>query len=134
MAWLHAPINPPKGAKNAEPGKSRGRQLADDGQEWPLPELEDGMHLVHALLEVGPFGAGGMGPSPVSWQEIEAWKRSTASALHPHELGLLRQLSQAYLEQWLDAKDRNCPSPELIKPEGEKAKSLARRIKGVLRG
>lgn len=92
------------------------------------------MHLVHALLEVGPFGAGGMGPAAISWQEIEAWKRTTASPLQPHELALLRQLSQAYLEQWLDAKDGNCPSPEVVKPEGEKAKNLVAHIKGVLRG
>ena len=108
--------------------------MMDSGEEWPLPELEDGMHLVQALLEVGPFNSGGMGPAVISWQEIEAWQRATASPLRHHELGLLRVLSQVYLSQWLDAKDRNCASPEVIKPEGEKAKNLVAHIKGVLRG
>lgn len=108
--------------------------MQDQGIDWPLPELDDGMHIVDALISAGPMGTGGMGPTIVSWQEIQAWKQATASPLKPHELSLLRELSGEYLEQWFKAKDRNCPSPELVLPEGEKAKRLVSHIKSVLRG
>lgn len=133
LAWLQAPIDPPKGIKDAEPGPSRGKQAADAGEEPELPELEDGMHIVHALMEAGPISAGGMGPATLSWTEIEAWQRVTQSTLQPHELVLLRELSSVYLDQWLEAKDRHCPSPEILRPEGDKAKRLVGHIKGVLR-
>lgn len=99
-----------------------------------MPELDDGMHIVEALLAVGPMGSSGMGPTVVTWTEIEMWRQATRSALQPHELSLLRELSAEYLGQWLDAKDRNCASPELIRPVAVDAKRLASHIKGVLRG
>lgn len=92
------------------------------------------MHVVHALMDAGPFESGGMGPAVLSWGEIEAWQRATASPLQPHELSLLRELSGVYLEQWQKSRDRLCPSPEIVCPEGLKGKQLVGRIKAVLRG
>lgn len=108
--------------------------MQEQGLELPLPELDDGIHIVDALMSAGPMGAGGMGPTILCWQEIQAWQLATASPLKPHELALLRELSGEYLDQWFKAKDRNCPSPELVLPEGEKAKRLVSHIKSVLRG
>lgn len=100
----------------------------------PLPELDDGMHIVEALMSVGPMGSAGMGPTVVTWSEIESWHRSTCSPLKPHELSLLRELSAEYLGQWIEAKDSNCASPELVRPVAVDAKRLASHIKSVLRG
>lgn len=108
--------------------------MQEQGLEWPLPELDDGMHIVNALMSAGPMQAGTMGPAALSWQEIQAWHQSTASPLKPYELSMLRDLSCEYLDQWIKAKDRRCPSPELVLPQEEKAKRLVSHIKSVLRG
>lgn len=99
----------------------------------PLPELEDGYHLVAALMEAGPVSCAGMGLSALSWQEINAWRDATASHLRPHELQLLRRLSAVYLEQFEKSKSEACPAPEIIRAERGDAKKLAARIKNVLR-
>lgn len=115
------------------PRESRAQRLGEDA-ELPLPELEDGYHLVAALMEAGPISCAGMGLSALSWQEINAWRAATASALRPHELQLLRRLSGVYLDQFEKSKKEGCASPELIRVEGDKAKGLVAHIKGVLRG
>lgn len=132
MAWLRAPIDPPKRAKDQTPLPSRAERLGE-GVELPLPELEDGYHLVSALMEAGPVSCAGMGLSALSWQEINAWRDATASHLRPHELQLLRRLSGVYLEQFEKSKAEACPAPEIIRAERGDAKKLAARIKNVLR-
>lgn len=92
------------------------------------------MHIIHALLDAGPIQAGGTGPAALSWAEIEAWQRCSQSHLQSHELVLLRELSCVYLEQWEKSRDRMCPPPEVIRPEGLTGKQLVGRIKDVLRG
>lgn len=105
-----------------------------EDSELPLPELEDGYHMVTALLEAGPISCAGMGLSALSWQEISAWHEATASPLRPHELQLLRRLSGVYLEQFEKSKSESCPSPENIPFAGGDGKKLANHIKGLLRG
>ena len=132
MAWLQAPIDAPKRAKDQAQLPSRAERLGE-GSELPLPELEDGYHLIEALMEAGPVSCAGMGLSALSWQEISAWHAATASPLRPHELQLLRRLSGVYLEQFEKSKAEGCPSPEIIRAERGDAKKLATRIKSVLR-
>lgn len=105
-----------------------------EGAELPLPELEDGHHIIEALMEAGPVAYGGMGLAPLSWREINAWQAATASPLRPHELQLLRRLSSVYLDQYEKARQESCPSPEVMRAEGDKAKRLVPHIKNVLRG
>ena len=107
--------------------------MAEDA-ELPLPELEDGYHLVTALLDAGPISCAGMGLSALSWQEISAWHAATASPLRPHELQLLRRLSCVYLEQFEKSKSEGCPSPEIVPFAKNDATKLAKHIKGLLRG
>lgn len=108
--------------------------MQEQGLEWPLPELDDGMHIINALMSAGPMQAGAMGPAALSWQEIQAWQQSTQTPVQPHELSMLRELSCEYLDQWFKSKDRFCPSPELVLPQAEMAKKLVPHIKNVLRG
>lgn len=101
----------------------------------PLPEIDDGAHIIDALLQVGPIGSAGMGLGVVSWQEIKAWHEATCSALAPHELQLLRSLSADYLQSYDKAKAIECPPPLPIVPRtADAAKTLQANIKSMLRG
>jgi hypothetical protein len=54
----------------------------------------------------------GMSPLPLSWQEIESWLRLTERDYLPlWEKGMIRQLSQAYVNEYLQATDPLRPAP-----------------------
>ena len=140
MAWLQAPIDPPKGRKGAQddedrkPRPSRMTQLPEDADP-PLPDIEDGRHIIDALMEVGPFVSNGMGPAPVSWQEITAWQTASCSVLEPHELQLLRSLSVEYLGSYEQARAEDCGAPMAVKPKtAQSALALQAKVKSLLRG
>jgi hypothetical protein len=134
-------MDPPKDRKGRKGGEgsddarpSRREQYQDDG-EYPLPEIDDGMHIIDGLMQVGPIASVGMGLGPVSWLEIQAWHTATCSSLAPHELQLIRSLSSDYLQSYDKARARDCPSPMLMRTKtAEDAKALQVKIKNVLRG
>lgn len=100
-----------------------------------MPEIEDGAHIIDALLQVGPMASSGMGLGAVSWQEIKAWHETACSPLAPHELQLVRRLSAEYLQSYDKAKALDCPAPLPIAPKTvEAAKALQVSIKSLLRG
>lgn len=68
-------------------------------------------HLISRLTEIGLTESTGMGPSPLSWREIEAWQRSTHVRLAPWEARLMRQLSLEYIGESRRAESENCPAP-----------------------
>ena len=76
-------------------------------QTPPLPFVV-ATHMLDWLDELGWSGSTGMGPAPLSFQEIEAWSRLTKTPLEPWEALALRTASAAYVGQ-LGAGDLPAP-------------------------
>lgn len=68
-------------------------------------------HIVARLIEIGVTQSNGMSATPLSWQEIAAWQRSTSVELGPWEARLIRSLSEAYVAESRKAESENCPPP-----------------------
>jgi hypothetical protein len=101
------------------------------GAEPPLPPLSH-RRLYDLLMEVGPVENGGMGPTALSWQEIEAWRRNTAAWISPREAILLRRLSSEYLAESHAAEDQYRAPPWI--PVGSQVDQdlMLRRLMSVL--
>ena len=101
-----------------------------------LPDLKWGRHLVDALLEVGPAGAGMGGPVPVSFQELEAWSRATRTELPGHEALVLRELSRDYCREFNAASKPSRPRPAADEAEARKAagESFAQLVRNIKKG
>jgi len=65
-----------------------------------LPELDGAEYLVRLLNEAGLVSTHGMGPTPLSWQEIESWLRVTETKLCLWEKLMVRELSEVYLAEF----------------------------------
>lgn len=67
-------------------------------------------HLTDWLLEIGLTEPGGMG-GPISWQTVDAWRRSTSVPIEPWVARLLKRLSAAYHAEAHRAEAEACPPP-----------------------
>lgn len=115
MAWLGAVPKPPEGSRRAQSNMpvstlSRLDRLKRDGIEPTMPP-NHAPHIIARLTEIGLTESNGMGLSPLSWREIEAWQRATRVRLAPWEARLIRQLSIEYLGESRRAESENCPAP-----------------------
>jgi hypothetical protein len=101
------------GDKSASPtpGKSRRTKMLDAGIFPDMPDLPYGQYLIDHLFEVGPTLSSGVGPSPLSFSEIESWQRQMCIELHPWELRLLRRLSAEYCAESQAATKQGAPAP-----------------------
>lgn len=80
------------------------------------------------LFQVGPVTAG----EALTFQEIEAWCRTTGVVLNAWEAETLRHLSGAYLAERSDAADEHRPPPT-APPEGFlSAPDVAARLSRIL--
>lgn len=70
-----------------------------------LPPIEGGEYLANLLWEIGPVTPNGMGSSPLSFLEIQAWQNCTGVSLRTSEVMALRTLSIAYLNESQQATD-----------------------------
>jgi hypothetical protein len=61
-----------------------------------LPDVEYALYLVNLLDEIGAAQQSSMGLSPLTWQEIKAWKELTDTDITSWELLLIRHLSILY--------------------------------------
>lgn len=111
-------------------------QRRDDKYDPPRPRIKSGADLIGHLFEVGPVSPGGMGPVPLTFQEIEAWARMTGVRLTAWEVRTLRSLSREYL-----AELRAAESPGRIPPystttnaqqQVDTAMALRRQMRGVV--
>jgi hypothetical protein len=66
----------------------------EDGPEIPMA----GRRLWGIFIDLNASRASGMGPSPISYVEIEAWSRLRREPVRPFEVTMLRALDRAYLE------------------------------------
>lgn len=91
-------------------------------------------HVIARLIEVGLTGTNGMGPTPLSWIEIDAWQRLTCLELMPWEARLLRQLSTAYVAEGLRAEAENCLPPWRATVTAEERQSEHEALLALFRG
>lgn len=106
--------------------------MKKDGIEPKMPS-NPAPHIINRLTEIGLTEANGMGASPLSWREIEAWQRSTRVRLAPWEARLIRHLSREYLAETHRAESENCPAPyrtEVTRREREVEEEQLRMVLG----
>lgn len=108
LAWLHAVPKAPDKFKPKE--GSRLWQLKEKGREPKLPSVSCS-YLQDLLFEVGPASSTGLGPAPLSWQEIESWARAMPRGVQPWEKLFIRQLSMEWVAELARAEDPSRPAP-----------------------
>jgi hypothetical protein len=91
-------------------------------------------YLVDLLFEVGPTEQGGLGPSPISWQELRAWNELMSRNLQPWELVMIRRLSVEYVGFGHEAQSSDCPAPWSDEPTVDERVAAGERLRMMLRG
>lgn len=122
LAWLHAAVRGKKG--DLSPPRVevyRGR----------LPEAGPLGYLLEYLREIGPAAISGGVPRPVSWQEIDAWRKLTGTRLESVEAQIIRELSAAYARQYVKSENIECPPP-WVDTKADKA-AVSERVKRLFR-
>lgn len=99
------------GKDEQRPQLSRREVLEQAGRDVEMPPCEWGIHLVGYLFEFGPTLATGMGSSPVTAVEIQAWSGLVGIRLSPWEARLLMRLSRDYLNEAHKATAEGTPAP-----------------------
>lgn len=130
LAWLHAT---PDGSK-----KSRLAAYKELDADHPLLALPD-IHSEHAasyviglLHEAGLMSSNGMGPVPLSWVEIESWIRCTGNNLPLWEKLTIKTLSEEYVSELVQAKDKTRPAPYTKAPDGVDREAVSNKIFSIL--
>lgn len=73
-------------------------------------------HLWEWFGELAEARGGGMGPSPIGYQDIAAWAKLTGRRPTPWEVSVIRQLDGLWLSIM---PDQNATSPPLVDEDGE---------------
>lgn len=73
-------------------------------------------HLWEWFGELADARSGGMGPGPITFQDIDAWARLTGRHPTPWEVSVIRQLDGLWLSIM---PDQNATSPPLVDEDGE---------------
>jgi hypothetical protein len=109
LGWLHAT---PEGSD-----KSRLAGFREKDENHPalrLPDIESEFaagYLVAMLQEAGLMSSSGMGPVPLSWQEIESWMRCTETQITVWERLTIKGMSEDYVGEYLAARKKDRPAP-----------------------
>ena len=133
VAWLNAVpesiARPGAKTPTATASGSRRERLVRDGLQPQLPIVAAGGHVLTWLFEVGPTQQSGMGPTPITFQELESWQRQTGLELQPWEVRMLRHLSLEYLQESQAAvkSDRKPPYGSL-----QRSPALGKKIDAFL--
>ncbi len=75
-----------------------------------MPPNPDPRIIAH-LLEAGLVHNSGMGPAPLGWDHIRAWRTETDTVVPVWERRLLHRLSAEYLAELNRADSENYPAP-----------------------
>lgn len=111
--------------------ESRFEQMQREGvMRLPLPRIEQGHYLIEHLMEVGPTTSTGMGPTPITWSEMQAWQQQRGIELQPWEASLLRGLSRDYASEMARAASIDCPAP-WVSPEDVNREHVSQRVSAL---
>jgi hypothetical protein len=118
----------PEGSK-----KSRMKGYSEQDEEHlklRLPNIEEAEYLIQHLYEAGVMLSNGMGATPLTWQEIDAWIRVTQRVVPIWERSLIRELSEAYVSEYNQAADKSRPAPYVEESTETKREIIASGWKG----
>ena len=106
MAWLNSA---PKLSKSDKEPKPRSQTLADESPNKRLPEANE--YLVDCFNLIGRCSQGGMGPTPLSWIEVESFSKASGYRLNGWQAEQLVMMSREYCSMLHKAKELHCPPP-----------------------
>jgi peptidoglycan hydrolase-like protein with peptidoglycan-binding domain len=134
LAYLHAPIETPskknlKKSTTTQPA-TRMQRFDDQGVQPPLPDAGPAAHLVGYLLDAGPTGHGGMGPTPLTHSDIVAWQANTGVELTAWEARTLRALSVDWIASSHDATQPDCAAP-WVELQADTRERVAERVRSL---
>lgn len=133
LAWLAA-VPDEETERGKANRKSRYTRLLEYDPEYEasLPELGEEVYLIDLLNEVGPITNNGVGPSAISWLELESWKNSTGTDLSSWEVRTLYALSKKYAVEYHAATDPLRPAPYIGHRDIVPTEAVESKIKGFL--
>lgn len=76
-----------------------------------MPDVGSAAYLISYWQELGMVELGGMGPIPLSANEVCAWCAGSGVVLDAWEFRSIREMSRAYLSQAHDSQQIDCPAP-----------------------
>lgn len=128
LAWLHAT---PEGSK-----KSRLRsfsELDENSSFLKLPNIEGAEYLVSLLTELGFVSQSGMSVTSVTWLEMDAWMRRTQLELSLWETLTLKEMSEVYANELVQASAKDRPAPYVyVDPELQSNRdAVAEKLKSI---
>lgn len=89
-------------------------------------------YIIGLLQEAGLMSTNGMGPVPISWQEISAWLTLTELEISNWDKLTIRSLSEEYVSELVQASDPNRPAPYIKPTELElNRRAVANKISNV---
>lgn len=90
-------------------------------EEPDAPEMPTaGSRICRIFNDLNRTRGGGMGPAPITWQEIDAWSRARGEPVRSFELDIIRALDAAWLEVVVEMQknpDRPKVRSEKMTPE-----------------
>jgi hypothetical protein len=105
MAWLSACPEDGKGKSSKETNYTK---IKNSGKEPEMPPLDGGEYIIELFNEVGHCESTGFGAGAVSWTNLKSWYDLSGLALSSWELLLIRELSQAFANEY-NKKDNAQP-------------------------
>ena len=95
------------------------------------PLLEYYSYLIGWLFEVGPVVNGGMGQSPLSYSDIKTWSDMVGVNVTGWEATTIKNLSNAYLSEYQQAKDPQRPNPNITEWTDDDRISVSDKIGSI---
>jgi len=108
----------------------------DDSTFLQFPEIEGAGYLVALFREAGLAMSNGMGAVPLTWQELDAWLRTTELSLTVWEKLTIREMSEAYASELISSTDKHAAAPYVAPVETSEIDraAVSSKLLSVLRG
>lgn len=110
------------------------RAINEDHPMLEMPDIEtehSAGYVIGLLQEAGLMSSTGMGPVPISWQDIYTWLAVTQRELDNWEIMTVKSLSEEYVSELLQATAKDRPAPYTREIEAER-KATEHKIMSVL--
>ena len=130
MGWLNAV---PKLKVDTKNTKSRQELFDEEQKEITYPPCTL-WYMVDYLFSVGPVLSSTSGDSPITHQEILAWRKNMQIDLCPWEVQTLKDMSRQYLLKMIKSDHQDSPPPWIPEIDQEQGERVVAKVKDILRG
>lgn len=116
---------------------TRAAEAVAAGEDIVLPPVPKAAFLAHCAEECGLSRSNGMGPVPISAQELAAWADKTAIDLGPVDFQNILDAGKTYVAAWSEynAKSVDPPwQPDMTPEEEAEARKAEERYFDMLMG